>query len=150
MRIGSRDVVITNRDKVFFPGLDLTKGDVVDYYLDLAPQILNHAARRPMLMKRYPNGVDGDHFFQKRIPVPHPVWMQTARVEFPSGRTADHPIVTNVANLAWIANLGCIDLNTWPTRSSTSSGPTTCSSISTRAPLTPARTCARWRSRWAR
>ena len=75
MRIGGREVRITNRDKVFFPALGLTKGDLVDYYVDLAPQVLNHVARRPMLMKRYPNGADGDHFYQKRIPVPHPEWM---------------------------------------------------------------------------
>ena len=116
MRIGGREVRITNRDKVFFPALGLTKGDLVDYYVDLAPQVLNHVARRPMLMKRYPNGADGDHFYQKRIPVPHPEWMQTAHIDFPSGRTADYPVVTDAAGLAWIANLGCIDLNTWPTR----------------------------------
>ena len=116
MRIGGREVGITNRDKVFFPALGLTKGDLVNYYVDLAPQVLNHVARRPMLMKRYPNGADGDHFYQKRIPVPHPEWMETAHIDFPSGRTADYPVVTDAAGLAWIANLGCIDLNTWPTR----------------------------------
>ncbi|MFQ5426003.1 MAG: non-homologous end-joining DNA ligase [Gaiellales bacterium] len=116
MRIGSREVAITNREKVFFPALGLTKGDLVDYYLDLAPQVLGHVARRPMLLKRYPNGVGGEFFYQKRIPVPHPDWMRSAHIDFPSGRTADYPVVTDAASLVWIANLGCIELHTWPTR----------------------------------
>ena len=117
MEIGGRDVAITNRDKVFFPRLGLTKGDLVDYYVDLAPCVLNHVERRPMLMKRYPNGAEGDFFYQKRVPTPHPDWLETVRITFPRfGRTADFPVVNDVASLAWIVNLGCIDLNTWPTR----------------------------------
>ncbi len=116
MQIGGRDVRITNRDKVFFDKIGVTKGDLVDYYVELAPQVLNHVARRPMLMKRYPNGAAEDFFYQKRIPEPHPEWMESVHIQFPSGRTADYPVVTHAAALAWIANLGCIDLNTWPTR----------------------------------
>src|SRR4051794_12091933 len=117
MLVAGRDVTITNRDKVFFPELGLTKGDLVDYYLDLAPCVLNHVERRPMLMKRYPNGADADFFYQKRVPEPHPEWLDTVRITFPRfGRTADFPVVNSAAALAWIVNLGCIDLNTWPTR----------------------------------
>ena len=117
MEVAGREVTITNREKVFFPRLGLTKGDLVDYYVDLAPCVLNHVARRPMLMKRYPNGAEADFFYQKRVPEPHPDWLETVRITFPRfGRTADFPVVNDAASLAWIVNLGCIDLNTWPTR----------------------------------
>lgn len=116
MQIDGREVRITNRDKVFFEEIGVTKGDLVDYYVEHAPQVLNHVARRPMLMKRYPNGAAEEFFYQKRIPEPHPEWMESVHIQFPSGRTADYPVVTDAASLAWIANLGCIDLNTWPTR----------------------------------
>lgn len=116
MLIGGREVALTNLEKVFFPRLGLTKGDLVRYYLDLAPCVLNHVARRPMLMKRYPNGAEADFFYQKRVPEPHPEWLRTVHIGFPSGRSADFPVVTDAAGLAWIVNLGCIDLNTWPSR----------------------------------
>lgn len=117
MRIGRRDVALTNLDKVFFPGSGLTKGDLVNYYVDLAPHALNHVARRPMQMKRYPNGVEGDFFYQKRVPDPHPDWLDTVHIVFPgSGRTADFPVVTDAASIAWIVNLGCMELHTWHSR----------------------------------
>ncbi len=117
MRIGRREVALTNVDKVFFPARGLTKGDLVEYYLDLAPHVLNHVERRPMQMKRYPNGVDGEFFYQKRVPRPHPDWLDTIHIVFPgSGRTADFPVVTDIASLAWIVNLGCIELHTWHSR----------------------------------
>ena len=116
MQIGGRDVKVTNREKIFFAEIGVTKGELVDYYVELAPQVLNHVERRPMLMKRYPNGAAKDFFYQKRIPEPHPDWMKSVNIQFPSGRTADYPVITDAAALAWIANLGCIDLNTWPTR----------------------------------
>ena len=114
MRIGRREVALTNQEKVFFPGPGLTKGDLVSYYLDLAPCALNHVERRPMQMKRYPHGVEGEFFYQKRVPTPHPDWLETVHVLFGrSGRTADFPVVTDAAGLAWIVNLGCIELHTW-------------------------------------
>ena len=117
MRVGRREVGLTNLDKVFFPGPGLTKGDLVRYYLDVAPLALHHVGRRPMHMKRYPNGVDGDFFHQKRVPTPHPDWLETMRIVFPRfGRTADFPVVTDAAGLAWIVNLGCIELHTWHSR----------------------------------
>jgi bifunctional non-homologous end joining protein LigD len=117
MWIGRRDVSLTNLEKVFFPRPGLTKGDLVSYYLDVAPLALNHVAGRPMHMKRYPNGVEGEFFHQKRVPVPHPDWLETVRIVFPRhGRTADFPVVTDAAGLAWIVNLGCIELHTWHSR----------------------------------
>jgi len=116
MRIGRRDVRLTNLDKVFFPEQGLTKGDLVAYYVDVADCVLHHVRRRPMQMKRYPDGVDGFFFYQKRVPEPHPDWLDTFRIDFPSGRHANFPVVADSAGLAWIANLGCIELHTWHSR----------------------------------
>jgi bifunctional non-homologous end joining protein LigD len=117
VRIGRRDVALTNLEKVFFPKRALTKGDLVGYYLGVADYVLHHVERRPMQMKRYPNGVEGEFFYQKRVPRPHPEWLDTVRITFPRfGRTADFPVVTDAASLAWIVNLGCIELHTWHSR----------------------------------
>ncbi len=116
VQVAGRDVTVTNRDKIYFPKPGLTKGDLVDYYVSVAPYVLPHVGRRVMQMLRYPNGVDGPFFYQKRVPVPHPDWLETYLIEFPSGRTADFPVVNDAAALAWIANLGCIDLHTWSSR----------------------------------
>ena len=116
VQVGGRDVTVTNPGKVFFPRRGLTKGDLVEYYVSVAPYVLPHVRQRVMQMLRYPNGVDGQFFYQKRVPVPHPEWLETHLIEFPSGRTADFPVVNDAAALAWIANLGCIDLHTWSSR----------------------------------
>ena len=116
MKVGRREVAISNPDKVFFPRIGLTKGDLVRYYLDVADCVLNHVRRRPMQMKRYPNGVEGEFFYQKRVPRPHPEWLDTVHIRFPSGRSADFPVCDDAAALAWIVNLGCIDLHTWASR----------------------------------
>jgi bifunctional non-homologous end joining protein LigD len=116
MRVGRREVSFSNPDKVFFPARGLTKGDLVGYYIDVAECVLNHVTNRPMQMLRYPDGVDGFRFYQKRVPVPHPDWLETVHIEFPSGRSADFPVCNSAAALAWIVNLGCIDLHTWHSR----------------------------------
>ena len=116
MRIGRRDVQLTNLEKIYFPERGLTKSDLVSYYVDVADCVLHHVRRRPMQMKRYPDGVDGFFFYQKRVPEPHPDWLDTFRIGFPSGRHADFPVVADAAGLAWIANLGCIELHTWHSR----------------------------------
>jgi len=116
VRIGRREVALTNVEKVFFPDLGLTKGDLVRYYLDVAEYALRATENRPMQMKRYPNGVEGEFFYQKRVPVPHPAWLETVRIRFPSARTADFPVIRDAAGLAWIVNLGCIELHTWHSR----------------------------------
>ena len=116
MEVAGREVKVTNPEKVFFPQSGLTKGDLVQYYVDVADAVLHHVARRPMQMKRHPNGVDGDFFYQKRVPNPHPEWLETVHINYPSGNEADFPVVTDAAGLAWIANLGCIELHTWHSR----------------------------------
>ena len=117
VRIGRRDVQVTNLDKIYFPEPGLTKGDLVRYYLEVADCVLPHIRSRPMQMLRYPDGVDGFFFYQKRVPDPHPDWLETVHIVFPgSGRTADFPVVTDPASIAWIVNLGCIDLHTWHCR----------------------------------
>src|SRR4026209_1624039 len=115
MRIGRHEVAITNPDKVFFPEPGLTKGDLVDYYLAVAPYALHHIRRRPFHMKRYPNGVEGEFFHQKRVP-PHPDFVGEQFVRFPSGHTTVFAVVDNAAALAWVVNLGCIELHTWHSR----------------------------------
>jgi bifunctional non-homologous end joining protein LigD len=115
VRIGRYEVAITNPDKVFFPQEGLTKGDLVDYYLAVAPCALHHIRRRPFHMKRYPNGVEGDFFHQKRVP-PHPDFVGEQFVRFPSGHTTVFAVVDNAAALAWVVNLGCIELHTWHSR----------------------------------
>jgi len=116
VRSDGKDVKVTNREKVFFPESGLTKGDLVDYYVAVSEAVLPHVRKRVMQMLRYPNGVDGAFFYQKRVPVPHPDWLETYTIQFPSGRSADFPVVNDAAALAWIANLGCIDLHTWSSR----------------------------------
>jgi bifunctional non-homologous end joining protein LigD len=111
-----RAVRVTNPAKVFFPALGLTKLDLVRYYLAVAPGALVGCGRRPTLLKRYPNGIEGEHFYQKRVPG-RPEWVQVVRVRFPSGRTADFLDVRDEAHIVWAVNLGCIDLNPWPVRS---------------------------------
>ena len=115
MRVGRHEVAITNPEKVFFPEPGLTKGDLVEYYLEVAPCALHHIRRRPFHMKRYPNGVEGDFFHQKRVP-PHPDFVGEQFVQFPSGHSTVFAVVDNAAALAWVVNLGCIELHTWHSR----------------------------------
>src|SRR5436309_9461266 len=115
MRVGRHEVAITNPDKVFFPEAGLTKGDLVSYYLDVAPCALHHLRRRPFHMKRYPNGVEGNFFHQKRVP-PHPDFVGEQFVQFPSGHSTVFAVIDNPAALAWVINLGCIELHTWHSR----------------------------------
>jgi bifunctional non-homologous end joining protein LigD len=115
VRVGSREVAITNPDKLFFPEAGITKCDLVRYYLDVSACALNHIRRRPFHMKRYPNGVDSEFFHQKRVP-PHPDYVGEQFVRFPSGHTTVFAVVDNPAALAWVVNLGCIELHTWHSR----------------------------------
>jgi DNA ligase D len=116
VRIGRHDVALTNGDKLFFPARGLTKGDLVRYYLDVAESALPHLRRRPFHMKRFPDGVDGEFFHQKRVPANHPGFVGEAPVSFPSGHSTVFAVVDNAAALAWVANLGCIELHTWHSR----------------------------------
>jgi bifunctional non-homologous end joining protein LigD len=106
-------VALTNLRKVYFPALGLTKGDLLRYYLRIAPYLLPHVADRAIVMKRYPNGVRGDFFFMKRAPSPRPPWVRTCPIEHGSGSVIDFPMADDRASLLWLINLGCIDLNPW-------------------------------------
>ncbi len=114
--MGGHDVAVSNPDKVFFPERGLTKGDLVFYYVGVAELVLPHLRRRPFHMKRFPNGVDADFFHQKRVPAKHPEYVDEVHVSFPSGHSTVFAIVDNAAALAWVANLGCIELHTWHSR----------------------------------
>jgi bifunctional non-homologous end joining protein LigD len=114
--IGGHDVPVTNPDKVLFPARGLTKLDLVAYYVDVADLALPHLRRRPFHMKRFPNGVDEDFFHQKRVPAKHPDYVDEVFVQFPSGHSTVFAIVESAAALAWVANLGCIELHTWHSR----------------------------------
>jgi bifunctional non-homologous end joining protein LigD len=116
MRVGHHDVPVSNADRIVFPERRLTKEDVVSYYVDVAEHALPHLRRRPFHMVRYRNGVDGDFFHQKRVPASHPDYVDEVFVQFPSGHSTVFAIVDNAAALAWIANLGCIELHTWSSR----------------------------------
>jgi DNA ligase D len=116
MRIGRREVPVSNPDKPFFPAAGLTKGDLVEYYAGVADLALPHLRRRPFHMKRYPGGVDGEFFHQKRVPAKHPDYVDEVFVQFPSGHSTVFAIVDNPAALVWVANLGCIELHTWHSR----------------------------------
>jgi len=116
LEVGGRDVTITNPGKVFFPRLGITKLDLVHYYVTTAEAVLRGVAGRPMALKRYVNGVEGDVFFQKRAPESRPEWIETVELRYPSGRTAHEIVVREAADLAWLANLGCVDLHPHPTR----------------------------------
>jgi bifunctional non-homologous end joining protein LigD len=116
LEAGGREVVITNPDKVYFPRAGYTKLDVAKYYAAVAEGALRGIAGRPIVLKRYVNGAEGEPFFQKRAPEKHPDWIETVELSFPSGRTASEVVVRDAAQLLWIVNLGCIDLNPHPVR----------------------------------
>jgi DNA ligase D-like protein (predicted polymerase) len=116
LEVAGREVAVTNPDKVFFPRTGHTKLDLVRYYLAVADGALRGVSGRPMALKRFVNGADGEFFFQKRAPRSRPEWIETAELSFPSGRTAEEIVVRDAAQLAWVLNLGCIDLNPHPVR----------------------------------
>jgi DNA ligase D-like protein (predicted polymerase) len=111
VEVSGRQVAISNPDKVFFTGPGYTKRDLVAYFIAVADGALRGAGGRPMALKRYVNGAEGEFFFQKRAPESRPEWVRTVELTFPSGRTADEIVIDDAAGLAWIANLGCLDLN---------------------------------------
>ena len=113
LTIQQREVTLTNLHKPFWPELGITKGDLIQYYADVAPVLLPHIRDRAMVMKRYPHGAHGDFFFMKRAPVPRPSWIRTCSIEHDSGNVIDFPVIDDVPSLLWVINLGCIDLNQW-------------------------------------
>jgi bifunctional non-homologous end joining protein LigD len=118
LEVAGRTVPVSNPDKVYFPQTGHTKLDVIRYYLTVAEGALRGVAGRPMVLKRFVNGAAEPAFFQKRAPSARPDWIETVELSFPSGRTAEEVVVRDAAGLAWVANLGCIDLNPHPVRAS--------------------------------
>src|SRR2546427_2336986 len=116
LEVAGREVVITNPDKTFFPQAGHTKLDLARYYAAVAEGALRGIAGRPIVLKRYVDGAEGEPFFQKRAPESRPDWVETVELRFPSGRTAQEIVVRDAAQLLWIVNLGCIDLNPHPVR----------------------------------
>ena len=116
LTLAGREVTITNPAKVFFPEVGFTKLDLARYYAAVAEGALRGIAGRPIVLKRYVDGAAGEPFFQKRAPQSLPDWMETVELKFPSGRTAHEIVVRDAAQLLWIVNLGCIDLNPHPVR----------------------------------
>jgi bifunctional non-homologous end joining protein LigD len=116
--IDGREVRVTHPGKLYFSKeTKLTKLDLVRYYLSIAPGALNGIRDRPIVLKRFVNGAEGEAFYQKRAPSQRPSWLRTTVLTFPSGRTAEEIVVDNAAGLAWIVNLGCIELHPHPIRS---------------------------------
>jgi bifunctional non-homologous end joining protein LigD len=118
LSIDGREVRVTNPGKLYFSKqTKLSKLDLVRYYLSVAPGALGGIRDRPLVLKRYVNGAEGEAFYQKRAPAQHPAWLRTITLAFPSGRTAEEIVVDDAAGLAWIVNLGCIELHPHPVRS---------------------------------
>jgi DNA ligase D len=115
LEVGGRTVKVTNPDKVYFPAVGATKRELVEYYVSVGDGMLRAVRERPTYLKRHPDGVESEAIYQKRMPK-HPDWIETVTVRFPSGRTADAFCPTEVAAIAWCANLGTIDFHPWHAR----------------------------------
>src|SRR5437667_2974678 len=116
LEVDGHTVAISNPDKVFFPARGETKLDLARYYVAVGQGALRGVYERPTVLKRFPDGALGEPFFQKRVPEQRPEWIETVRVSFPSGRSADELCPVDVAHIVWAVNLGCLDLNPWPVR----------------------------------
>src|SRR5881397_2813726 len=116
LEVAGRSVTVTNPNKVFFPQAGHTKIDLVRYYLAVADGALRGAGGRPTVLVRYPNGIDGEYFYQKRAPQSRPPWIEVVSLSFPSGRTAEEVVPRDAASLAWMANLACLELHPHPVR----------------------------------
>src|SRR3989440_4864365 len=115
--IEGREVQITNPDKLYFSQARISKLDLLRYYLSVAPGALAGIRDRPIVLKRFVNGAEAEAFYQKRAPAQRPPWLRTVTLSFPSGRTAEEVVVDDAAGLAWIVNLGCIELHPHAVRS---------------------------------
>ena len=113
LSVDGKEVRLTNLRKVFWPELGLTKGDLSQYYADVAFVLLPHIRDRAMVMKRYPHGASGEFFFMKRAPSPRPAWIEICSIDHGSKGVIDFPMIQDLAALLWVINLGCIDLNQW-------------------------------------
>ena len=116
LNLAGREVQVSNPRKVLFPQAGHTKLDVVRYYLAVADGALRAAGGRPNMLLRFPNGIDGESFYQKRAPESRPPWVEVVELKFPSGRTAHEVVPRDAASLAWMANLACLELHPHPVR----------------------------------
>ena len=116
LTVSGREVRLTNLDKLFWPERGITKGNLIQYYADVAPVLLPHIRDRAMVMKRYPHGAAGEFFFMKRAPVPRPDWIRICPIDHGSESIIDFPVIDDLPALLWVINLGCIDLNQWYAR----------------------------------
>ncbi|CAN5375744.1 non-homologous end-joining DNA ligase [soil metagenome] len=116
LEVDGRTVRVSNPDKVYFPEPGHTKLDIVAYYLAVGPALLTALWQRPTTLKRFVDGVEGESFYQKRLPKGVPDWVRGVRISFPSGRPADALCPSHLADLAWAANLGTFDFHPWPVR----------------------------------
>jgi bifunctional non-homologous end joining protein LigD len=114
LRFGERELRLTNLDKPFWKKLGVKKRDLLQYYADISPWLLPHVTDRAMVMKRYPNGAEGDFFYMKRAPSPRPDWIEICPIMH--SEMVNFPIVQDLPSLLWLINLGCIDLNPWYSR----------------------------------
>jgi DNA ligase D-like protein (predicted polymerase) len=117
LSLAGHEVVVSNPDKLYFPRAGITKLELVHYYLAIADGALRGVARRPQILKRFVDGAEGEPFYQKRAPIKRPDWLDIATFRFPSGRHADELVINNTAQLVYVVNLGCIDLNPHAVRS---------------------------------
>src|SRR5687768_15575494 len=116
LEVGERVVKVTNPQKVLFPARKKTKRDLAQYYIAVGDGIVRALYERPTQLRRFPDGVEGEAIYQKRVPEKRPEWVEVARVTFPSGRHADELCVTELAQVAWAANLAVVDFHPWPSR----------------------------------
>jgi bifunctional non-homologous end joining protein LigD len=116
LKFGAKEVRLTNLRKLFWKNLGITKRDLLQYYADVSPWLLPHVHDRAMVMKRYPNGAEGEFFYMKRAPEPRPEWIEICDIEHGSAGVVNFPIVQDLPALLWLINLGCIDLNPWYAR----------------------------------
>src|SRR6185295_10338433 len=114
--VDGKEVRLTNLRKIFWTELGLTKGDLLQYYADVADVLLPHIRNRAMVMKRYPHGAAGEFFFMKRAPEPRPAWIRICSIDHGSKGIIPFPVIDDVPSLLWVINLGCIDLNQWYAR----------------------------------
>src|SRR3989304_6395380 len=123
IEVDGRVVKVTNLRKIFWKRLKITKGDLIRFYVEISSYLLPHVVGRAMVMKRYPNGAEGEFFYMKRAPTPRPEWIQTCSIEHGSGSIIDFPMIQDLRALMLLINLGCIDLNPWYARCDDSNRP---------------------------
>ena len=116
LKVGGREVRLTNLRKPFWPELKITKGGLIQYYADVSAVLLPHIRDRAMVMRRYPNGAAGAQFFMKEAPSPRPPWIRTCAISHNDDKVVNFPVIDDLPSLLWVINLGCIDLNQWYAR----------------------------------